>query len=411
MKPQIDRRTFLRASGVSLALPMLESMGAAAEKPPKRMVFICNTLGFYPPAFFPKTVGRDYESTPYLDLLAEHRDDFTVFSGLSHPDQGGEHLCEVSWLSGARNPGKDGFRNSISVDQFAAEKLGSVTRYPSISLSSDGPKSQSYTANGVMIPAQDRPSRVFTKLFLQGNADEIARQKLELSDGRSILDSIGSERTRILRNASPADRERLEAYFESIRQTERELTEAEAWFERPKPQVSAPPPEDIADKRDLIGRIQQLLKLVTLILETDSSRILSVVIQNNHGMPQIPGVEAEHHNLSHHGKDPSKIEQLQKIEASIMRSFGKFLSDLNSRPESGGALLDSASILLGSNLGNAAAHDPRNNPIILAGGRKASAGHVAFDSKENTPLSNLFLSMLQSMDFEVSAFASSSGWL
>lgn len=409
MKSQIDRRTFLRASGVSLALPMLESMGAAAEEPPKRMVFICNTLGFYPPAFFPKTAGRDYESTPYLDLLAEHRDDFTVFSGLSHPDQGGEHLCEVSWLSGARNPGKDGFRNSISVDQFAAQKLGYVTRFPSISLSSDGPKSQSYTANGVMIPAEDRPSRVFAKLFLQGNADEVARQKQELSDGRSILDSIGNERTRMLRNASPADRERLEGYFESIRQTERELTEAEAWFERPKPEVSSEPPEDIPDKRDLIGRIQQLLNLVPLILETDSSRIVSIVIQNNHGTPQIEGVSAEHHNLSHHGKDPAKIEQLQKIEASIMRSFGAFLSDMKNREESNGSQLDSTSVMLGSNLGNAAAHDPRNNPIILAGGRELEGGHIVHNASNNTPLSNLFLGGLQWMGFEVASFSSSSG--
>ena len=411
MKGQIDRRTFLRASGVSLALPMLESMGAAAEDPPKRMVFICNTLGFYPPAFFPKTEGRDYESTEYLDLLAEHRDDFTVFSGLSHPDQGAEHVCEMTWLSGARNPGKDGFRNSISVDQFAAQKLGYVTRFPLISLSSDGPKSQSYTANGVMIPAEDRPSRVFTKLFLQGNPDEIARQKQELSDGRSILDSIGSERTRMLQNASPADRERLEAYFESIRATERELTEAEAWFKRPKPEVSAKPPEDIPDKRDLIGRIQQLLGLVPLVLETDSSRIVSIVIQNNHGVPQIAGVSAEHHNLSHHGKDPAKIEQLQKIEASIMRSFGVFLSEMKARQESGGSLLDSTSVLLGSNLGNAASHDPRNNPIILAGGCELHSGHVVHDARSNTPLSNLFLGMLQSMGFEEATFSSSSGSL
>ena len=135
--PILDRRTFLKASGISLALPMLEAFGKVAETPPKRALFICNTLGFYPPAFYPKAPGPDYEPSDYLALLARNRNDFTVFSGLSHPDHGGEHACEMTWLTAARNPGRDGFENSISVDQLAAEKLGSVTRFPSLYLSSE----------------------------------------------------------------------------------------------------------------------------------------------------------------------------------------------------------------------------------------------------------------------------------
>ena len=163
----LNRRTFLRTSGVSLAIPWLEVFGKSAETPPKRALFICNTLGFYPPAFYPANPGANYEASDYLSLLKEHRDDLTVFSGLSHPDQGGEHQCEMTWLSAARNPGRDGFQNSISVDQYAAGRLGYTTRFPSLSLSSDGVLSQSYTENGVMIPAMDRPSEVFSKLFLQ----------------------------------------------------------------------------------------------------------------------------------------------------------------------------------------------------------------------------------------------------
>ncbi|MDB4393115.1 DUF1552 domain-containing protein [Akkermansiaceae bacterium] len=163
----MNRRTLLKASGISLSLPLLEAFGKAGEAAPRRALFLCNTLGFYPPAFYPQASGPDYEPSEYLSILDGHREDFTVFSGLSHPDQGGEHACEMTWLSGARNPGRDGFENSISVDQLAARELGNVTRFSSLSLSSDGQKSQSYTDTGVMVPAMDRPSEVFAKLFLQ----------------------------------------------------------------------------------------------------------------------------------------------------------------------------------------------------------------------------------------------------
>lgn len=405
------RRHFLRASGISLSLPLLEAFGKVAETPPKRALFICNTLGFYPPAFYPKGSGTDYEPSEYLALLENHRDDFSVFSGLSHPDQGGEHACEMTWLSGARNPGRDGFRNSLSVDQFAAEQLGYVTRFPSLSLSSDGPMSQSYTASGVMIPAIDRPSEVFAKLFLQGKPDEMVREKQKLSDGRSILDALSDDRNRLLRNASPADREKLDAYYEAVRQAERDITEAEAWFDRPKPRVEAEAPQDILDKADLVGRIELLFQLVPLVIQTDSSRVISIVIQNNHGIPLVNGVDAEHHNLSHHGRDPDKIAQLKKIEQSILRSVDRLLAQMKSHDEAGATLLDHTLTLLGSNLGNAASHDPRNNPVLLAGGGLNHGGHHAHDAIQNTPLSNLYVRVLQEVGIEVESFATSSATL
>ncbi|MDF1852447.1 MAG: DUF1552 domain-containing protein [Verrucomicrobiales bacterium] len=405
------RRQFLQASGISLGLPLLEAFGKAAETPPKRALFICNTLGFYSPAFFPGEAGPDYEASEYLALLEDHRDDFTVFSGLSHPDQGGEHQCEMTWLSAARNPGRDGFRNSLSVDQFAASRLGYVTRFPSLSLSSDGPMSQSYTASGVMIPAMERPSEVFAKLFLQGRPDDVKREKQKLSDGRSILDALGDERTRLLGNASPMDREKLDAYFEAVRQAERDITEAEAWFDRPKPKVDAEAPQDIADKADLVGRIELLFQLVPLVIQTDSSRVISIVIQNNHGIPLVNGVDAEHHNLSHHGRDPDKIDQLKKIERAILHSVDQLLARMKLHEEAGASLLDQTLTLLGSNLGNAASHDPRNNPVLLAGGGLNHGGYHAHDETQNTPLSNLYVRMLQEIGIETDSFASSSGLL
>jgi hypothetical protein len=407
----LNRRAFLRASGSSLAVPWLEVFGKTAESPPKRALFICNTLGFYSPAFYPAKPGSTYGDSDYLALLKEHRDELTIFSGLSHPDQGGEHQCEMTWLSAARNPGRDGFKNSISIDQYAAGQLGYTTRFPSLSLSSDGLMSQSYTESGVMIPAMDRPSEVFTSLFLQGKPHEVAREKRKLRDGRSILDLLGDQRSRLLRKASPGDRERLGAYFESVRKAERDLAAAGAWLNRPKPSVDAAIPKDIPDKADLVGRIELLFQLVPLIIQTDSSRVLSIVIQNSHGIPLVNGVASEHHNLSHHGRDPKKIEQLLKIERAIVECFNNLMHRMKEHEEAGATLLDHTVTLLGSNLGNAASHDPRNNPIVLAGGGLKHGGYVAHRSDENTPLCNLFVRMLQEMGMETDAFGTSSGVL
>ena len=411
---KLKRRTFLRSTGVAIALPWLESMQPAWAKeqaPPKRMVLICNTLGLHAPALFPKKTGADYELTDYLSIIKAHRKDFTLFSGLSHPQQGGEHQCEMTWLSAAPNPGMDGFRNSISIDQYAAEKLGYVTRFPSVSLSSDRVISQSYTSSGVMIPAEQRPSRMFAKMFLSGKPEEIARQKQKLAEGRSVLDELLSQTKILLKNAPSADRERLQEYFESVRTAEKNLAEEQVWLDRPKPEVQTKAPLDVPDKTDLIGRIRMLLNLVPLIVQTDSSRVISIVIQHNHGMPQIEGVDSEHHNLSHHGRDPKRIEQLLKIERAIMGCFDEFLTAMKSKSEGAGSLLDNTLTLLGSNLGNASAHDPRNNPILLAGGGLKHGRYLAHDAKNNTPLCNLFVHMLNQMNLNTDQFASSTGEL
>jgi hypothetical protein len=411
---KLNRRTFLQSTGVAIALPWLESMQptwAKEQAPPKRMVIICNTLGLHAPALFPKKKGVDYELTDYLGLINAHRKDFTLISGLSHPAQGGEHQCEMTWLSAAPNPGMDGFRNSISVDQYAAGKLGYVTRFPSVSLSTDGPASQSYTSSGVMIPAEQRPSRMFAKMFLRGKPEEIVRQEQKLAEGRSVLDELLDQTRALLKTAPAADRERLQEYFESVRTAEKNLAEAQTWLGRPKPNMKVQAPLDIHDKTDLVGRIRLLFNLVPLIVQTDSSRVISIVIQNSHGLPQVAGVDSEHHNLSHHGRDPKRIEQLIKIERAIVNCFGDFLAAMKAKREAGGTLLDNTTTLFGSNLGNASAHDPRNNPIILAGGGLNHGRYLAHDAMHNTPLSNLFVHMLNQMGIETEKFASSTGEL
>jgi hypothetical protein len=317
MNTLVNRRTFLRASGVALALPLLESMypvlGRQVAQSPKRMVLICTALGLHAPALFPKIAGEQYESTEYLDLLEQHRKDFTLFSGLSHPDQGGEHATEKTFLSAARNPGQDGFGNSISIDQFAAGNLGYVTRFPSVMLSSNGPSSQSYTSSGVMVPAEYSSARMFAKMFIQGNRQEVQRQKRKLSEGRSILDELMSQTKMVRENASATDRKRLDEYFNSIRAAEKDLSAAQAWLDKPKPKIDQQAPRDIHEKSDMIGRTILLMNLIPLIVHTDSSRVVCVLIQDHQVVPKVIGVSLEHHNLSHHGRFETKITQLKKI--------------------------------------------------------------------------------------------------
>ena len=409
----ISRRAFLRGTGVSLALPFLDVMWpqrafAAGVAAPKRLVAVCTSLGIYGPALFPTETGRDYNSTPYLDLIKDHRSNVTMFSGLSHPDQSGAdgHSSEMTWLTSARHPGLGGFRNTISLDQFAAEKIGVETRYPSLTLGTNN-VSQSYTRSGVMIPAETRPSSVFAKLFIDGTPDEIKRQMKKLHEGRSIMDTVHEEAKRFGSRVGAADREKLDEYFTSVREMEQRLAKSEEWVQKPKPRIDATKPNDITENADIIGRLQLLFELVPLALQTDSSRLITILVQGRGDVPPVPGVSIDHHNLSHHGQDPEKIRQLELIEMAEMRAFDKLLHALKHKTEGGSPLLDNTMVLFGSNLGNANSHDWRNLPIILAGGGFNHGQHLAFDAKNNTPLCNLFVQMLQQMGIEADQFGSS----
>ena len=409
----LSRRAFLRGTGVSLALPFLDAMWPrslrAEESPaPKRMVAVCTALGIYGPAFFPKESGRDYTATPYLDLIKEHRDHFTVFSGISHLEQSGAdgHSSQQTWLTAARHPGLGGFRNTISLDQFIAERSGVETRFPTLTLGTSN-SSQSYTASGVMIPAQDRPSSIFAKLFIDGTPDEIRRQIQRLREGRSIMDAVSEEAKSFGARVGAADREKLDEYFTSVREMEQRLAKAEEWIKKPKPKIDAQRPQDITNAADTIGRLELLFDLVPLALQTDSTRVMTILIEGRGDVPPIPGVNMDHHNLSHHGQDPEKIRQLELIETAEMGAFNKLLTSLEQKTEGGAPLLDNTMVLMGSNLGNANSHDWTNLPLLLAGGGFKHGQHLAYDAKNNVPLCNLFVQMLQKMGLETNAFGSS----
>ena len=417
MVTPINRRTFLRASGVAMALPLLESMhpalARAAAESPKRMVNICTTLGLYPSSWFPESAGPNYEVTEYLQLLDHHRDKYTLFSGFSHEEQSGRqpHNSENTFMTAARHPGLDGFQNSISVDQAAANHLGYVTRYPSLVLATSSPQSQSYTSNGVMIPAEVSPSKLFTNMFLAGSPEEVKRKTRSLGDGGSILDHLKSETTALRQRVSAIDQQTLDDYFEAVRFAERDLAEAGAWLHKPKPVVDAPVPSDIPSDADLVGRINSMFNLIPLVLETDTSRVVSVMVQDHKAVPMIEGVSGGHHNLSHHGRDEAKIAQLKKIEGEIVRSFESLLTTLSERRDASGSLLDHTSVLFGSNLGNANAHTPVDLPILVAGGGFKHGQHIVHEGGENAPLSDLFVTLLQRMGVETDAFGQSKGVL
>ena len=228
---KLHRRTFLRASGVAVGLPMLDAMSrksafaAEDKKEPRRMVAICAPLGIHTPFLFPKTAGPKYESTPYLEPLQKLRKQFSVISGLMHPMVDGGHAAEKSFLTGAAHPGQPSFRNTISVDQYAAERIGHQTRFPFLSLSGSS-GGLSYTRSGVLIPAESRPSKVFQKLFMEGTAAEKEKQLRRIKDGQSILDLVRGQAKSLQRKGTKKDQQTLDQYFNSVRELEKRMLSA-----------------------------------------------------------------------------------------------------------------------------------------------------------------------------------------
>jgi BMFP domain-containing protein YqiC len=411
---------------VALALPLLEAMVPAfarAGSPggsregtatPRRMLAICNNLGVLPEHFFPTDAGFGYTPSRYLSLLDEHRRDFTVISGVSHPNVDGGHPSDISFLTAAPHPASSSFRNSISLDQHIAEHLGSHTRFPSLALAVNGNRSLSWTGTGVAIPPEQSAARVFQQLFLQGTKAEIEAKTREIDTGRSILDTVSQQAQALQRKVGAGDRDRLEQYFASVRDLEQRLQAARAWESRPKPMVDEPAPTDPTSSAQFIQKIEVMYRIARLAFQTDSTRAITLM-QNGVSTPamQIAGVTIRdgYHNLSHHGKSADKLSQLQVIDEWQMRTLAGLLTELKSAREEGQTLLDRTMVLYGSNLGDANAHSTTNMPILLAGGGFRHGQHLKFDTTNNYPLPNLFVSMLQRMDIETDIFATATGTL
>jgi hypothetical protein len=414
----LSRRHFLRGAGVALALPFLDSMTPAfAQKrdpaKPRRMFGICNNLGLLGENFFPTGAGRDYVPSPYLSLLQDHRNDFSVFTGVSHPNVDGGHPADVCFLTAAPHPGSGSFRNTISLDQHIAEQIGILTRFPSLTLAvNTRNRSLSWTGTGVAIPPEDKAASVFKEMFLQGSPAQVEAQIRKLDTGRSILDTIAGQAKDLQASVGDRDRKRLDQYFTSVRDLEQRLQASKGWEHKPKPVVHAPIPVDPASPAEYMDKVKVMYDLARLALETDSTRAVTLMLEGvSAPVLDIPGATLtdSYHNLSHHGKSEAKKAQLKIIDDCHMKLLAGLIANLKSVHEGEDTLLDRTMVLYGSNFGDANAHVCTNMPVVLAGGGFRHGQNLVFDRNTNYPLPNLFVSMLQRMGIESDRFASSTG--
>ncbi|MGB1925655.1 MAG: DUF1552 domain-containing protein [Rubripirellula sp.] len=357
----------------------------------------------------PDKAGKDYVAARYLKTAEDLRERYTVFSGVSHPGVKGGHRAEASILTASPMGSSGSAKNTISLDQYLAKYGGGGTRFPSLVLSTGGSTSPCYTENGAMIPPLDKASRLFSLLFVDESPAVQSQQQERVKQGRSIMDLVGTEAKALQRSLGSGDRERLDAYFTSVRELEKRLAETEKWAKMPKPVVDHPVPIDISNPSDLIGRQKTMCDLMKLALQTDSTRYITLHLPGAGGVIPIKGVDQGYHNLSHHGMDQTKLEQLALVESALINQWADFLRSLRDQSDVSGDLLGSTSVLLTSNLGNASNHDNRNMPVLFAGGPFEHGNHLAFDRRNNYPLPNLFVSILQASGLETDQFATSTG--
>lgn len=412
LQKKLSRRTLLRGAGVGLALPWLEAMQPAFARTagapaPMRFVSVSHGLGLHAPNLFPEQNGRSYEPTVYLDAIRDLIPELTVFSGMSHPGVTAGHQAEACILTGKpMSRGSSGsFRNTISIDQLLAKHLGDETRFPSLVLNPLEVTSPSYTENGAMVPAESSPAKVFAKLFIDGTAEERAQQAARLREGRSIMDIVGADARGLEREVGAADRTKLDSFFTSVRELEQRLAANEEWALKPKPKVDAKQPPVGVGSDNLAVRERAMLDVMALALETDSTRFLTFHLDGANKVLPIEGVSEGYHSLSHHGKDPEKIEQLTLVETALVQEWGRFVARLRDSEQPFGRLLDRTMVLLTSNLGNASSHDTKNMPVLLAGGGFRHGAHVAFDRDDNYPLTNLYLQMVRQAGLDFRSFS------
>ncbi len=423
-----NRRFFLRATGVSVALPLLESLGgrvfaqdsavgtlpgkvANAERP-MRMVCIGNLLGFYPETFFPKNAGPDYDLPASIESLKPHQKDFTIFSGLDHGVKGG-HFAMSSFLSGVRTADAKGMpEGNITVDQRAAETLGGATRFPTLALGSEsgihGGCLMSWTRSGTRVPPISTPRELFRKLFVSDGAADVAASldRLDLKD--SILDAVQGDAKSLQRHLGQRDKEKLEEYFTSVRDVEKQIELRRNWAHVPKPDPKIDEPEN----NDFVSDLPVMYDLIALALQTDSTRIATFEIGGDFEASAFD-LKSSYHALSHHGMREEAIKALNKMERYQTEQLARFLAKLKSIEDGVGTLLDHSIVLFGSGMGNANSHTNSNLPIILAGGGLKHGEHRSYPTKglNRQPLCNLYLSMLHRFGTEVETFGTSTSTL
>ncbi len=417
------RRFILRSLGTTLALPALPSLLArtidartavqtdkGAGMGARRFVAIGNLLGFQVKQLFPTTQGAEYEKTPLLEPLWENRHQLTVFRGLDHGVKGG-HFAVHSFLSGVLNSeAQNRPDGNVTIDQYLADKVGFETRFPSLTVGSEGGIHGgcqiAWTKSGVRVPPITGPAQLFERLFVSDPAERQLRRVRENEVQSSILDSVLEEANQLTRRVNQEDKDKLNEYLSSVRDVEKRLELRRRWTTLPKPNAPFEKPAN----RNAVEDLPLLYEMIALALQTDSTRIATLEIGGDF-LPQNLGIDKSHHGLSHHGNDPEAIASLITLEKYQIQHLGKFLSRLASMNDGERSLLDSTAVLFGSGMGDANTHKNSDLPIILAGGgyKHGEFREVPAQGLQKVPLCNLFVDIAQRMGVETTAFGNSTG--
>lgn len=412
---QTDRRRFLKGVGISLALPMLESLrtplALAAQMsgaPVKRLVCVGTYLGFHQRDFFPSDVGIDYGMSPVLQPMDGFRNEMTILSGLDHRGRNG-HEGWKAWMSGVATGG-------VSMDQVVADQIGDQTRFSSLQLTCGTPPGAarlSFTKEGVALPMMGRPSVLYQTLF-RSDSDK-SRMDYLLRTNRSVLDGVMTEARALERSVSTSDREKLGEYFASVRAVEKKLQKDRLWLSKPTPKVDYPLPEFDPVAPDLALECETIMyDLMALALTTDSTRVMTFLVPGWSQVFTIDGrkLSAGYHGLSHHGNDPSKIAEYNLVGREHVRRFARFLDKLKSNLDADGKpLLDSTAVIFGSGMGDSNTHDNSNLPTLLAGGafRHGRHHHSLRKQSNSRLLGDLYLTLMQQLGVEIDEFAGAKG--
>ncbi len=407
-----DRRQFLKGSSYALALPFLPSLQGAPPQtgsaPAKRIVCVGTQLGFYKPEFFADG-GTPRLMKPFED--AGLGDAFTTISGLDHKGPTGNgHQLVYTLYTGQVLPG-------ISLDQYVAPTLGSDTRYESLQLccgEAQQKASLAFTKSGVPLPVTLRPSALYARIFGVGSL-ELKRQAYLIESGRSLLDELTADARLVSGRASPEDRRRLDEYLTSVRAVEGKLQRRRDWLDRPYPEPPETlelPVEENVDGSFLLDNEDLMWDLMALAIKNDSTRVISMTIPITDRALIVGGsfMSEGYHRLSHHGNKEEKIEGLLTVEERHMEGAARFLRALKEAPDvDGGTLLDSTVTLIGSAMGDAAAHRRTNFPLFVAGGGFSHRRHVSCGTKavSNTMACDLYVTVLQQLGFDVEQFGTS----
>ena len=424
----LSRRTFLRGAGASIGLPLLDAMtkSAAASEAgakPIRMACVYVPNGVNIKKWIPTDQGSNYILSPTLKTLSEFRNDFTVLSQLSHPKTKGGHFGGDTFLTAADlsgTPGHD-YKNSVSVDQLAAEKTGLVTRFPSLELSATGgtgnpghSQTLAFSRQGIPLPAEKRPRAVFERLFAADSGVSRMKRKRRIAENKSILDAVLAEATSLNNKLGSLDQQKLDEYLTSVREIETRVVRSEEWLDIPKPVVDGSRMPLDADPSDHAGShvyYQLMFDLMFKAFETDTTRVATFQLSReaHGGWLEELNLGANHHDLSHHGGDKDMLEGLFKIDKFYLEQLAHFMRRLKSNREGDTTLLDRTMIVYGSgmNSGLGGGHSGKNLPLLFAGGKDLGfqlGRHLAF--QDDVPMSNLFTLMLDRMGIRQSYFDS-----